>query len=134
MASGGDGARRGGMEQHADIPPTQDADSAAAAAGQWAILRELPTKDIARRAREAGVPDDDISDAAQDSDSPKEALIQLLMEQLTPAHAEGHDAAAALRAELEGLKSKELARRAREEGVSQDAIFDAQDTTRRKKR
>eukprot|EP01052_Picozoa_sp_SAG31_P018719 SAG31_NODE_1338_length_8731_cov_14.189643_1_plen_1748_part_10 len=88
-------------------------------------LEGLRLKELRTRAREAGVDADELEEAI-DADDPKAAVIALLMAyDEASAPVSGNDAA--LRQELEGLRLKELRRRAREAGIDADELEDAID-------
>ena len=70
-----------------------------------------------QKAEELGIPEAQI-EAAEESDAPKEALLELLLSPRSPAAPNAAvSAAAELRAELEGLSIRKLLKRAAELGV-----------------
>ena len=95
-------------------------DSATAALRQE--LAGLKLKALKSRARELGVSEDALEDA-DDADDVRVAVTGLCIEAGTVVEAEG----TALRALLTPLKLKALKKRAREVGVSADALDDADD-------
>ena len=87
-------------------------------------LQGLRLKQLRKRARDAGV-DGELLEDTTEADDPKAAVIALLImtqSKLPPAD----DGQAALRTELEGLRLKELRKRAKDAGVDAD---DLEDTT-----
>ena len=104
-------------------------------------LEGLRLKELRGRAKHAGVDEDALEDAT-DSEDPKQAIIDAIvmcaaastdcavgdseLAQLSHDEAAGQ-AVAALRQELAGLKLRALKKRARELGVSDEAIEDAED-------
>jgi hypothetical protein len=97
--------------------------SVATAAG----LHEANMCDVLSAAFDAGVSEDEILDA-QDADDPKAALLELVAQarESQPSDASPAGAVAALRAELEGLRMRELAARAKEHGIGREALREAQ--------
>ena len=84
-------------------------------------LSALRLKDLRRRARAEGVAAEQLEEAA-DADDPKAACVELLL----ALHADASDdGIAELRAELEGMRLKELRRRARAQGVGADELEEA---------
>jgi hypothetical protein len=83
--------------------------------------------DVLSAAFDAGVSEDEILDA-QDADDPKVALLELVAQarESQPSDASPAGAVAALRAELEGLRMRELAARAKEHGIGREALREAQ--------
>ena len=81
---------------------------------------------LRKRARADGVSEDDLEEA-EDSDSPKSTIIELilLMTEAVPAE---DSQAAELRAELSKLKPSALRKRARADGVGEDALEEAGDS------
>ena len=88
-------------------------------------LTGLKLKKLKSRARELGVSEEALNDA-DDEDDVKAAVIGLCVETAT-ADEGGGEEVAALRAELAQLVPKALKNRAREAGVSADALEDADD-------
>jgi hypothetical protein len=84
-------------------------------------LQGLRLKELRKRARDAGVDADSLEDTT-DSDDPKAAVIELLMVRYKPLAAD--DRKAAHRAELEGLRLKELRKRAKAAGIDADDLED----------
>jgi hypothetical protein len=103
-------------------------------------LSALRPRALRARAAELGV-HDEVVDSADDADDVKEALIRIMLEHVPPRIRHESDAcgpgpsaedprAAALRAELSGLRPRMLKSRARQEGISAediDACEDADD-------
>eukprot|EP01043_Picozoa_sp_COSAG02_P040569 COSAG02_NODE_3294_length_6996_cov_21.108743_5_plen_405_part_00 len=136
------------QQQQQPPPPQQQAQAAAAAPAPaqqqvqpepWAeegeppaaeVLRaelaKLKLKDLRQRAREAGMSAAEL-EAAMDTDEPEDALISYVM-QAHAAAAVKAEVAAALQAELQGLKLKDLRQRAREAGMSSAELEAAMDT------
>jgi hypothetical protein len=87
-------------------------------------LQTLPMRDVLRLAREAKLSEDVILEA-QDAEDPKYALVVLLL----AARCDATDDAASpgLRAELEGMRMKELMARAKEQGIGHEALLGAQE-------
>ena len=77
-----------------------------------------------RQAKAEGAEPEQLEDAA-DADDPKAAVIELLLALRAPSSAAGDGA---LRADLEGLRLKELRQRARAEGVAADEMEEAADS------
>ena len=90
-------------------------------------LQGLWLKELRKRARAAGVPEDTLDDAV-DSDDPKASLISVLIERHTAASTEGSWEDREYRSELEGLRYKELRARAKEANADQDEVDDAIDS------
>ena len=88
-------------------------------------LSGLKLKALKSRARELGVTEEALEDA-DDEDDVKVAVTGLCIEAATASQGGGHEVAA-LRIELSQLKLKALKSRARETGVSADALDDADD-------
>eukprot|EP01051_Picozoa_sp_SAG22_P023165 SAG22_NODE_5855_length_942_cov_4.071174_1_plen_184_part_10 len=101
-----------------------------------AELQTMRMKDLRERARaeSGGLPDDQLQMAA-DSDNPKQALVELMVD----AHASVLEAAEAgtatgepdlqeLREQLQGLRLRELKTRAAAEGISSETMDDADDS------
>ena len=100
----------------------------------WAELQPMRVADLRRRAAALGVSGVEV-DSADDADSPKVALIELILrheapsgEARPPAAAVPGSAAAALRQELVGLKLKDLRARAKEAGMSAEQLDSAMDS------
>ena len=91
-----------------------------------AELAKLKPSALRKRARADGVSEDDLEEA-EDSDSPKSTIIELilLMTEAVPAE---DSQAAELRAELSKLKPSALRKRARADGVGEDAMEGAEDS------
>ena len=134
-------AEDGGAPKEALTQLLLEAESAAAAQQTGAHdaliakLRQLPPSQLRKRATKAGVPGDQIEEA-EDSDTPKESLIQLLVDgEANTSEASAQPAAAdqtphPLREELAQLGLGALRKRALAAGVSQadvDAALDADD-------
>jgi hypothetical protein len=104
-----------------------------------AELQTMRMKDLRERARaeSGGLPGDQLEMAA-DSDNPKRALVELLVEahaSVLKATGAGAGAAAPeepdlqeLREQLQGLRLRELKTRAAAEGVSSETVDDADDS------
>ena len=113
-------------------PTRQVAGASTASEARRALRAELGAlrrRDLKQRARDAGVTQDEVDDA-EDEDDTKECLIRLVLQrQASAADAEAAAAArvAALRAELGALRFKDLKKRARDAGITQDEIDDAED-------
>ena len=105
------------MESVAQLPVAPDADSSTAE------LNGLRLKELRRQAKAEGAEPEQLEDAA-DADDPKAAVIELLLAlRASSAASDG-----GLRAELEGLRLKELRQRARAEGVAADEMEEAADS------
>jgi hypothetical protein len=88
-------------------------------------LQRLRLTELCPRAKEGGVDDNTLVDAI-DTDDPKGAVIEILLEcELRPAAVEDGDTE--LRAELQGLRVPALSKRATSEGISQGKIETAMD-------
>ena len=98
-----------------------ETDGAAAALRQE--LGGLRLKELRKRAKGAGVSEDELENAL-DSDDPKVTLIDLLVECLTAGSTEDQE----LRSELEGLRLRELRARAKRVNIDQDEVDDATDS------
>ena len=85
-------------------------------------LQGLRPKELRKRARDVGINAELLEDAI-DADDPKSAVIELLMAKSSDAGEE-----AALRTGFEGLRLKELRRRAKDAGVDADELEDATDS------
>jgi hypothetical protein len=97
-----------------------------------AELSQLKLSQLRRRAREAASISEERIDQADDGDDPRAALVALLLEDAasaTNAASAGGDGsqAAALRAELRGLKPSALRKRAHAAGVDKAALDEAGD-------
>ena len=106
-------------------------------------LETLRLKELRARAKAEGAEPEQLEDAA-DADDPKQAVVDLLLGlhattvdsgptklSFRANHLAAHESAlrtGALRAELEGLRLKELRRRAREQDVSPEEMEDAADS------
>jgi hypothetical protein len=86
-------------------------------------LKSLRLKELRKRAKDEGVPEDVLEDAI-DEDNPKAALIDLLVERHAVDMVEDQD----LRAELERMRLKDLRARATHAGIDQDDVDDAIDS------
>lgn len=82
----------------------------------------MTMSDALSSAREAGVCEDAIMDAMDDPE-PKAALAALVLQSRTSAVAD-----ASLRAELEGLRMRELMARAEERGLDREALQNARES------
>ena len=85
----------------------------------------LRLKDLRTCAREAGMPADMI-EQAMDSDTPEEELITYLIEQQS-AEADAYAIESALMSELQGLRLKDLRKRAKDCGVAAEVLEGAMD-------
>ena len=83
----------------------------------------MKLKALKKRARSSGVDEDQLEDA-DDADDIKAAVIQLIVEAQASS---GSTVDELLRAELSGLKLKALKRRARDAGVDEEKLEDADD-------
>jgi hypothetical protein len=81
---------------------------------------------LLKRARAAGI-DQETLDDTQDAESPRDALIALLVAAELQAHAADGAAEARLREELVGLRMAALLKRARAAGIDQETLDDTQD-------
>ena len=86
-------------------------------------LGGLRLKALLSRARADGVDADSLEDA-MDNDDPKQAVIELIVQQASSNAGAGQDA---LRRELSGLRLKELRARAKGAGVGADELEEATD-------
>jgi hypothetical protein len=93
-----------------------------APAGRATELSGMTMSDALSSAREAGVCEDAIMDAMDDPE-PKAALAALVLQSRTSAVAD-----ASLRAELEGLRMRELMARAEERGLDREALQNARES------
>eukprot|EP01046_Picozoa_sp_COSAG06_P060468 COSAG06_NODE_12876_length_1317_cov_1.468801_1_plen_402_part_10 len=100
------------------------ASSEAKAAALRAELGTMRVKALRARATQGGASAEAV-DAAADADDFKQTLIELIVQQETPPPPPAADAALAV--ELGALKTSELRKRARQMGVTQDAMDDADD-------
>ena len=105
------------------VRPVSDENSALA--NLRAELETLKMGALSKRAVQCGAEEDDVH-AAQDSESPKEALVELILGR-THSGAVEDSAIAVLRAELESLKLSELSRRAME-CAEREEVHVAQDS------
>ena len=99
------------------------------ASKRQAELNALKRKDLKAQARAAGVTQAEIDDADDEAQT-KEILITLILQrEASAADATAAAAArvAALRAELDALRRKDLKKRARDEGITQKEIDEADD-------
>ena len=83
----------------------------------------MKLKALKKRARSSGVDEDQLEDA-DDADDIKAAVIQLIVEAQASSCSTVDEL---LRAELSGLKLKALKRRARDAGVDEEKLEDADD-------
>ena len=106
-------------------------------------LESLRLKELRARAKAEGAEPEQLEEAA-DADDPKQAVIDLLLGlhaktvdtgptklPLRTSNTRAHESAlrtGALRAELEGLRLKELRQRAREQDVSPEEMEEAADS------
>ena len=104
-------------EPHIDDLETPATDSLRAELGK------LRLKALLSRARADGVDADSLEDA-MDNDDPKQAVIELLVQQASSDAGAEQDA---LRRELSGLRLKELRARAKVAEVSADDLLEAAD-------
>ena len=101
---------------------TEDGASQTAAAAEAALrveLADMQPSALRRRAAKAGVAVAELN-AATDSDNPAAALVELLVNAARPGpgnSGESAPSAAALVAEMQGLRLSELRRRAKEAGI-----------------
>jgi predicted HTH domain antitoxin len=114
-----------GVRGRADaVTATPGPATTAPQSGLQAELQGMKMRDLLRQAQEAEVHEDAILDS-QDAENPKAALIALIVQ----ARRDTADLDSfALRAELEGMRMRELMARARERGIDPEALLDAQDT------
>eukprot|EP01048_Picozoa_sp_COSAG05_P015061 COSAG05_NODE_1770_length_4114_cov_1.871113_2_plen_673_part_00 len=105
-------------------PPDQNTTKTAAEASLRQELSALKIAALHKRARAVGIDQDQLDDVL-DTDSPKDALISLLISALGVA--DTGSAKAALRQELDGLKMAALTKRARANGIAQDVLDDLLD-------
>ena len=92
-------------------------------------LDGLRLKDLRKKAKEFGVDEDTVEDAL-DADEPKAAVIALILNASEVADDSASQLAqreAALLSELQGLRLKELRKRARDAGVDGELLDDATD-------
>jgi hypothetical protein len=92
----------------------------------WGALANLTMAALLKRARAAGI-DQETLDDTQDAESPRDALIALLVTAELQAHAADGAAEARLREELVGLRIAALLKRARAAGIDQETLDDTQD-------
>jgi hypothetical protein len=92
----------------------------------WGALANLTMAALLKRARAAGI-DQETLDDTQDAESPRDALIALLVAAELQAHAADGAAEARLREELVGLRMAALLKRARAAGIDQETLDDTQD-------
>ena len=133
MDGGGGGPREGGRRScfclSAARPPSV---GVGVGVGLPAHLQHLKLSQLQRLALDAGVDADRVEEAV-DKPDPRAAIAELLAAAAPPEDpearrdAEHPGAAAALRQELSGLKLKALKSRARDLGVSDEALDDADD-------
>ena len=110
------------LEKHAAAAELQ-----AGEASLSSELQGLGLKALRKRAKDMGVTAEQLEDA-MDEDEAKDAVIALILAVRTSTDDQVEDSAtAALRQELSGLKLKALKSRARELGVSEEALADADD-------
>ena len=93
-----------------------------------AELRSTKMRDLVQQARDAGISERQVLDS-QDADDPKAALVELLVDALGSGGGRAEDDfdEDALRTELTSLRMRDLAAKAKEWGVDQEALYDAQD-------
>ena len=113
---------------------TEDGASQTAAAAEAALrveLADMQPSALRRRAAKAGVAVAELN-AATDSDNPAAALVELLVNAARPGPGNSGDArapsAAALVAEMQGLRLSELRRRAEEAGVVAAELDEIEDS------
>eukprot|EP01051_Picozoa_sp_SAG22_P008360 SAG22_NODE_633_length_8375_cov_10.556549_1_plen_1959_part_10 len=102
------------------VVPKSETQAPSADLAQRENLRGLKPSQLKKRAKAAGVTEDALEEA-DDADSPKEALINLIFEAEKPADD------SALREELNSLKPSKLKKRAKAAGVTEDALEEADD-------
>ena len=90
-----------------------------------AELAGLRLKELRSRAKAEGAEPEQLEEAA-DADDPKQAVIELLV--ALRADASGSGDTEALRAELEGMRLKDLRQRARSQGAGADEMEEAADS------
>jgi len=86
-------------------------------------LQDLRLKELRKRAKDDGVPEDELDDAV-DSDDPKTAVIAVLLAHASAASKETQE----LRSQLEGLRLKDLRKRTKQANLDQDEVDDATDS------
>ena len=89
-------------------------------------LQRLRLTELRQRAKEGGVDESTLDDAI-DTDDPKGAIIEILLE-CEPRPGAADDDDAQLRAELQGLRVSALSKRAMSEGIDLDQIDAATDS------
>ena len=127
-------AREIGSRGRADavVPVVTDELSSAEAGSDVDALRAelsgLRLKELRSRAKAEGAEPQQLDDAA-DAEDPKTAVIELLLALRADAAGLGGESDdATLRAELSGLRLKELRQRARERGIGAEALEEAADS------
>jgi hypothetical protein len=83
----------------------------------------LKLKVLRKRASDEGISEDEVEDAI-DSDEPKAALIDLLVERHASKSTQDSD----VQSELRGMSVRDLRARAKEAGIDQDEVDDATDS------
>jgi hypothetical protein len=116
---------RGCADAPVAVPSEHVAGTATPPSGSQPELYQLKMFEILDVAREAGASEEDIMDA-QDADDAKAAVIALVIELRRQAMAEADSATLILRAELEGMRMRELMARAKAEGIDAEALKGAQ--------
>ena len=105
------------------VPEDENGSAEAALRREYGSMK---LKELRRRVKADGMPADEL-ELAMDSDDPEDVLIEYLLMQHVDTQREAQEASAALRRELDGLKLKELRKRAREAGVDAEKLEDAMD-------
>ena len=86
-------------------------------------------KELRKRAKDAGATGEEL-DAAMDEDEPNDAVIQLILalrQSVDDQSSNGEELKLKLLAELQGMRLKDLRKRAKKDGVSGDALDSAMD-------
>eukprot|EP01046_Picozoa_sp_COSAG06_P063118 COSAG06_NODE_14526_length_1149_cov_3.281905_1_plen_383_part_11 len=113
------------VEQH-----IADADLQAGEASLRSELQELGLKDLRKRAKGAGATAEDLLEA-MDADEPKDAVIELMLAMREATCSQAPGAAREeqrLLSELQGMRLRDLRKRAKEVGVGSDALENAMDS------
>eukprot|EP01046_Picozoa_sp_COSAG06_P000011 COSAG06_NODE_1_length_58652_cov_31.600967_11_plen_3079_part_00 len=90
-------------------------------------LQSMKTTELRKRAVAEGV-DGGLLDDALDSDTPKDALVELLLQHLLAEDVKHTHQEQELRSEFQGMRTTELRKRAVAEGVAADVLDDALDS------
>ena len=105
------------------------ADSRACDAALLSELQALRLKELRKRAKDVGATGEEL-DAAMDEDEPNDAVIQLILalrESVDDQSSNREELKLKLLAELQEMRLKDLRKRAKKDGISDDALDSAMD-------